>query len=232
VLVRSAGRLLATLRFAEEVRGDAAASIAELRDGLGVEVGVLSGDSAAPALRGLADGGVEVATGLLPDDKLRRVAAATARARREGGAVGFVGDGVNDAPALAAADVGIAFGEPADLPRVTADALCLSDELRAIPWLLRHARHSVRIVRQNLALAFGYNSIAVGLAAAGRLDPLVAAAAMLGSSVLVIANARRVAPRWEPGTGNRERSPGQAGAASSTPAADQASWMPSSSSLR
>ncbi len=69
--------------------------------------------------------------------------------------------------------------------------LCLGGELSAVPWLLRHARRSVRIVRQNLVLAFGYNSIAVALAAAGRLDPLVAALAMLGSSLAVVANARR-----------------------------------------
>jgi Cu2+-exporting ATPase len=207
--------------FSEEVRADAAAAVMELRETLALRVGVLSGDSSTPSGAELGLGGLSIERGLSPDDKLTRVRAAVVECRRSGAGVAFVGDGVNDAPALAAADVGIAFGEPADLPRTAADALCISDELLSIPWLLLHARHVVGIVRQNLAIAFGYNTVAVGFAAAGKLDPLIAAAAMLGSSLLVVANARRAGTRHAVAAAVRRD--GVAG---------QASWMPSSSSLR
>lgn len=225
VVVRSAGRLLAILRFREDLRPDAVEALDELRKQLAVEIGVLSGDSSAESLAMLSKEGVNVSVGLSPDEKLDRVRAASEAARRAGGAVAFVGDGVNDAPALAAAEVGVAFGEPADLPRNAADALCINDRLRSIPWLLRHSRKVVRIVRQNLTMAFGYNLIAVALAASGRLDPLVAAVAMLGSSLLVVANARRA------GT-DRDSAPVAADRDAERRDGAQTSWMPSSSSLR
>jgi Cu2+-exporting ATPase len=100
---------------------------------------------------------------------------------------------LNDAPALAAAAVGIAVGAATDLARTSADVVVIGEDLRAVPWLLAHARRVRRVIRQNLCWAFGYNATAVALAVAGRLDPIVASLAMLASSLGVVANARRIA---------------------------------------
>lgn len=233
VFVWEGRRCIGVLTFAEEPRSDAVEALRELRVAMALSVGVLSGDSSARAATSLAVDGVALEVGLSPADKLERIQDAVRQSRTAGGAVLYVGDGVNDAPALAAADVGVAFGEPADLPRTAADALCVGDAVSAVPWLLRHSRRVVRVVRQNLGIAFGYNTVAVGFAAAGLLDPLIAAAAMLGSSLLVVANARRA------GSSDRETRVPESRPVTKPPADDsphedvpQASWMPSSSNLR
>jgi Cu2+-exporting ATPase len=191
VVVAAGDRLLGVLRFAEALRPGAAEAVAALRR-QGMAVGLLSGDAAAAAVVPAVMAPEESALGLAPEGKVAAV-----RAARRVGPVAMVGDGANDAPALAAADVGIAVASATDLARLTADVVVLGGDLGRVPWLLALARRVVRVARQNLCWAFGYNAIAVALAACGRLDPLVASAAMVGSSLLVVANARRLARRRE-----------------------------------
>ena len=125
---------------------------------------------------------------LSPTDKPLRVRAL----RTSEAPIAMVGDGVNDAPALGAADVGIAFGPAADLAKETADVTILREDLLEIPRLLDLARKTFRVVRQNLAWAFAYNVVAVVIAALGLLRPVFAAAAMVLSSVCVVSNSMRL----------------------------------------
>ncbi len=150
---------------------------------------LLTGDNPQTARAVAAAVGIdEVIAGVLPAGK-----AAVIRDLQAGGQrVAMVGDGVNDAPALAAADLGIAMGTGTDVAIGAADLILLRDDLGAVPTALRLARASLRTIRRNLAWAFCYNIAAVPLAALGFLNPLIAAAAMTMSSVLVVANSLRL----------------------------------------
>lgn len=183
------GRLAGEWPLEDPQRPEARAAIAVL-GGMGMNCQILSGDRRAVVEHVAHSVGCECwAAELSPADKPIRVQAM----RLAGGLVAMVGDGVNDAPALAMADVGIAFGPAADLARETADVTILREDLSEVPRLIALARGTFRIVRQNLAWAFSYNIIAIGFAAVGLLRPVYAAAAMVLSSVCVVANSMRLA---------------------------------------
>ncbi|HWB09565.1 MAG TPA: cation-translocating P-type ATPase [Pirellulales bacterium] len=181
------GRVRGVFAFDEQLRPEANEAIASCRK-LGLEVSVLSGDASACAERLAATLAVPVEAGLLPAEKVRSIG----RLHKDCRGVAMVGDGINDAPALAAADVGIALGCGADVSRQSADVCLLTNDLSRVPWAVGLARATVSIIRQNLFWAFSYNVLGIGLAASGRLSPVWAAAAMVASSVLVIGNSLRL----------------------------------------
>jgi Cu2+-exporting ATPase len=189
VLSRDSKRL-ADFRFEDSLRAGAADSVAELKqDGFAIEV--VSGDRQAP-VRALAGAlGVSAFAGVLPGGKADHVA----NLAKAGKKVLMVGDGLNDTPALMAAHASMAPASAADVGRNAADLVFLRDNLEAVPLAIDVSREAQKLVRQNLALAVGYNFIAVPIAILGYVTPLVAAIAMSGSSIVVVANALRLRGR-------------------------------------
>lgn len=192
VLAAVDGRAVAVIGLADAVRPTSAAAVAELRE-LGVEVVMLTGDNAATAAR-IADqlGITSVIAEVLPGDKAAKVKELTDAGRR----VAMVGDGVNDAPALAQADLGIAIGAGTDVAVETADVVLMRSDPLDVAVALRIGRGTVRKMKQNLGWAVGYNAIALPIAAGVFqpafglvLRPEIAAITMAGSSLLVAVNA-------------------------------------------
>ena len=180
------GRVQGLLGLAETLRPGAPAVVRECRR-QGLALQVLTGDSAACAAALSQQLNVEAQSGLLPHDKVRVIEAAAAERP-----VAMVGDGLNDAPALARAHVGIALGCGADLTREAADVSLVGDDLTQVVWTLGLARRAYRAISWNLLWAFIYNAAGVGVAMAGLLHPVLAAIAMVLSSALVVGNALRV----------------------------------------
>jgi heavy metal translocating P-type ATPase len=188
VLVGSDGRLLGALAVADTVKASAARAVEELH-GLGLQCLILSGDNERTTRAvGRAIGVEQVAAGLLPEEKL----AVIRRLQAEGHSVAVVGDGVNDGPALVAADLGLAMGSGTDVAINAADMIVLRDSLTAVPDAIGLARRTLHTVRVNLAWAFGYNIVAIPLAALGFLSPLLAGASMALSSSFVVWNSARL----------------------------------------
>ena len=187
VVVRD-GVAAAVLGLADQVRPSAAPAVAALH-ALGLRTVMLTGDAEAPA-RAVARGvGVqEVLAGVLPADKAAAVEALRARGRR----VAVVGDGINDAAALAGADLGMAMVEGTDVAMRSADVVLVRRDLTVVADAIVLSRRTLRTIRGNLVWALGYNVVAIPLAAAGLLNPLIAAAAMSVSSVLVVTNSLRL----------------------------------------
>ena len=188
VLVGWDGRLRGAFAVADTIKPSAQAAVTELRR-LGLRPVLLTGDNEATARAVAKAVGIDDAiAGVLPADKAAAIKDLQARGNR----VAMVGDGVNDGPALAAADLGMAMGAGTDVAISAADLILLRPDLSVVPDAIALARAARRTIRRNLAWAFGYNVAAVPLAAAGFLNPLIAAAAMTMSSVLVVANSLRL----------------------------------------
>jgi Cu2+-exporting ATPase len=180
---------LARFTLVDALRPGAARLVAALR-GLGLTVTLLSGDARRTVERIAAAAGIDDARGeARPDDKRAFVAAR----QREGAVVAMVGDGVNDAPALAQADVSIALGQASALAQWTSDIVVLGDDVGEVGAAFAAARRTFAVIRQNFGWALAYNAIAIPLAATGAISPLAASAGMSLSSLVVVANALRLA---------------------------------------
>lgn len=182
-----AGHAARLFRFEDALRPDAMAAIGRLRV-QGFEPAMISGDTAAAARRVAGALGMTAMVHLSPADKLRRIA----DLQRGGAQVLMVGDGLNDGPALNAANVSMAPASASDVGQMAADLVFLGDGLMPVPVAIGAARATMRVIRQNFVLAIGYNALAVPLALLGHVTPLVAALAMSGSSLVVVANALRL----------------------------------------
>ena len=182
------GRATAVLVVADTVKPSSAAAVAELEQ-LGLRPVLLTGDNELTARAVAAELGIqEVIAEVLPSEK----ADVVRRLQAEGRVVAMVGDGVNDAVALAQADLGLAIGTGTDVAIEASDLTLVSGDPRAAADAIRLSRATLRTIKQNLAWAFGYNVAAVPLAAAGLLNPIIAGAAMAFSSVSVVANSLRL----------------------------------------
>src|SRR5580700_11370446 len=182
------GQVHGALAVADTVKPSAAAAVARLHE-LGLRTLLLTGDGESAARSAAARAGIdEVIAGALPADKV-----GVLRDLQNGGAtVAIVGDGINDGPALAAADLGLALGSGTDVAITAADLILLRDDLGAVPDGIALARATFTTIRRNIVWAFGYNVAAIPLAASGLLNPIIAAGAMALSSAFVVWNSVRL----------------------------------------
>jgi P-type Cu+ transporter len=195
---------LGLIAVADTVKPEAAAVVAALR-GRGIDVAMLTGDDGRTARAIARHAGIErVLAEILPEDKAREIA----RLREQGRRVAMVGDGINDAPALARAEVGIAMGSGTDVAIEAAEITLMRGDLRGVVAAVDLSRRTIRIVQENLVWAFGYNIVLIPVAAGllypvwgVLLSPILAGAAMAFSSVSVVTNSLRLR-RWRPSNGH------------------------------
>jgi heavy metal translocating P-type ATPase len=188
VFVAHGDTVCGAICIADAVKESAAGAIARLH-AEGMRTMLLTGDNAATAAAiGAAVGIDDVVAEVLPEDKV----GAIEKLRDQGRVVAMVGDGINDGPALACADLGLAIGRGTDVAIGAADIILVRDNLDSVPQALGLARATMRTIRLNMIWAFGYNVAAIPIAAAGLLNPLIAGAAMAVSSFLVVSNSLRL----------------------------------------
>jgi Cu2+-exporting ATPase len=188
VYMAQSGQHVAIIALADKLRGDAQQLVNELREA-GVTMTLLSGDR-RPVAEAIARqlGGMEVIAEVLPQDKDMVIQ----RLQQGGAVVAMVGDGINDAPALIRADVGIALGSGTDVSVESADIVLMHNELDKVRLASQLSRRTLRTIKQNIGLSFVYNAIMVPLAMMAKVSPLVAAISMPVSSLIVIGNAARI----------------------------------------
>ncbi|MBN9696642.1 MAG: HAD-IC family P-type ATPase, partial [Zoogloea sp.] len=193
VAVAAGGAVLGVLGIADPLRATSQAAVARLK-ALGLRVVMLTGDHPAAAARIAAEAGIdEFRARVMPEGK----AAAVEELRREG-RVAMVGDGINDAPALAAADVSFAIGAGSDVAIEAADLTLVRNDLASVADAISLSRATLGKIRQNLFFAFIYNILGIPAAALGLLNPVIAGAAMAMSSVSVVSNSLLLR-RWRAG---------------------------------
>lgn len=182
------GRLAAILAVADPLKQTTPAAIRTLHD-QGLKVAMITGDNARTAQAIAARLGIDaVVAEVLPEGKVQ----ALRDLRAAHGSVAFVGDGINDAPALAEAEVGIAIGTGTDIAIEAADVVLMSGSLTGVPNAIALSKATIGNIRQNLFWAFAYNTAAIPIAALGMLNPMLAGAAMAFSSVFVVGNSLRL----------------------------------------
>jgi Cu+-exporting ATPase len=193
VMVARGDTLLGYIAFADTLRPSSKAAVGKLR-GMGIRVVMLSGDNNATAHAIAQQAGIdEYLAEVLPQDKARHIASFKTKGR----VVGMVGDGINDAPALAAADVSFAMKSGSDIAIEAADITLMQNDLMSVVSAIDLSRVTMSKIRQNLFFAFAYNVLGIPMAAVGLLDPVIAGGAMAMSSVSVITNALLL-KKWEP----------------------------------
>jgi P-type E1-E2 ATPase len=188
VVVCQDAQVIGAIALADTVRPSARRAVTRLQQ-LGLRCVLVTGDNDQAAQVVARQCGLDgVLSGVSPQDKVSAVVAL----QRKGHRVAMVGDGVNDGPALSQADLGLALGSSTDVARNSADLLVIRDDLGAVPTAITLARRTHLTIHRNLVWAFGYNLVAVPLAACGLLDPLIGAAAMALSSGFVVWNSSRL----------------------------------------